>query len=289
MVRDGNAWTPASSSNPLHTRDAALASLIGALNAAKETNPDAASASMLALLRGMLATFGKETTLAAVKAAAESLAQEDFATETTLAALLSAVGNLATEATLSGVKSAVDTLAGTVADGAQKVTLSGSSVPDGQPIPAKLLGTRADTLARRFTGMYRIARVGPLAANTTETVADITDGASYDIEYIELATNHDSDIRFTIQGYQENGGLAGAMRPITATGSSEIGLSAANVRQHGSAQWELAVDDPQQNRYKLVCKRQVPVGRGFRVQVMNVNMTTSYNAGVIIQYNKTAS
>src|SRR5690606_8486327 len=86
---------------------------------------DAASASMLALLRGMLATFGKETTLAAVKAATESLTQEDFATETTLAALLSAVGNLATEATLSGVKSAVDTLAGTVADGAQKVTLSG--------------------------------------------------------------------------------------------------------------------------------------------------------------------
>src|SRR5690606_30695170 len=128
MVRDGNVWTPASSSNPLHTRDAALASLIGALNAAKETNPDAASASMLALLRGMLATFGKETTLAAVKAAAESLAQEDFATETTLAALLSAVGNLATEATLSGVKSAVDTLAGTVADGAQKVTLSGRKV-----------------------------------------------------------------------------------------------------------------------------------------------------------------
>src|SRR5690606_20514839 len=131
MVRDGNVWTPASSSNPLHTRDAALASLIGALNAAKETNPDAASASMLALLRGMLATFGKETTLAAVKAAAESLAQEDFATETTLAALLSAVGNLATEATLNGVKSAVDTLASTIADGAQKVTLSGRTVSIG--------------------------------------------------------------------------------------------------------------------------------------------------------------
>ena len=128
MVWNGNVWTPASSSNPLHTRDAALASLIGALNAAKETDPDAASASMLALLRGMLATFGKETTLAAVKAAAESLAQEDFATEATLAALLSAVGNLATEATLSGVKSAVDTLAGTVADGAQKVQLQGQIV-----------------------------------------------------------------------------------------------------------------------------------------------------------------
>ncbi len=129
MVWNGNVWAPASSSNPLHTRDAALASLIGALNAAKETNPDAASASILALLRGMLATFGKETTLAAVKAAAESLAQEDFATEATLAALLSAVGNLATEATLSGVKSAVDTLAGTVADGAQKVQLQGSLPP----------------------------------------------------------------------------------------------------------------------------------------------------------------
>lgn len=128
MVWNGNVWIPASSSNPLHTRDAALASLIGALNAAKETNPDAASASMLALLRGMLATFGKETTLAAVKVAAESLAQEDFATETTLAALLSAVGNLATEATLSAVKTAVDTLAGTVADGAQKVQLQGSIV-----------------------------------------------------------------------------------------------------------------------------------------------------------------
>lgn len=187
------------------------------------------------------------------------------------------------------LESELQQLRALLTSGDAKMQLSGSSVPDGQPIPAKLLGTRADTLARRFTGMYRIARVGPLAATTTETVADITDGASYDIEYIELATNHDSDIRFTIQGYQENGVLAGAMRPITATGSSEIGLSAANVRQHGSAQWELEVDDPQQNRYKLVCKRQVPVGRGFRVQVTNANMTTSYNAGVIIQYNKTAS
>lgn len=173
--------------------------------------------------------------------------------------------------------------------GQLEVALSGSSVPDGQPIPAKLLGTRADTLARRFVGMHRITRVGALAANTTETVADITDGASYDIEYIELATNHDSDIRFSIRGYQENGLLAGAMRPITSNGSSEIGLSVANVRQHGSAQWELVVDDSEQNRYKLVCKRQVPMGRGFQVQVMNANMTTSYNAGVIIQYNKTAS
>src|SRR5690606_12712160 len=153
MVRDGNVWTPASSSNPLHTRDAALASLIGALNAAKETNPDAASASMLALLRGMLATFGKETTLAAVKAAAESLAQEDFATETTLAALLSAVGNLATEATLSGVKSAVDTLAGTVADGAQKVTLSGRIA--------------------QVSASKRESRFGALAASTEEVLAEV--------------------------------------------------------------------------------------------------------------------
>lgn len=148
MVRDGNLWTPASSSNPLHTRDAALASLIGALNAAKETNPDAASASMLALLRGMLATFGKETTLAAVKAAAESLAQEDFATETTLAALLSAVGNLATEATLSGVKSAVDTLAGTVADGAQKVQLQGQTAVLTTLVSAQAI---TDTVIRSVT------------------------------------------------------------------------------------------------------------------------------------------
>src|SRR5690606_8980369 len=157
MVRDGGLWTPASSSNPLHTRDAALASLIGVLNAAKETNPDAASASMLALLRGMLATFGKETTLAAVKAAAESLAQEDFATETTLAALLSAVGNLATEATLSGVKSAVDTLAGTVADGAQKVTLTGRKTVEEEVLPRAI----------RTSGIhYKMVRVpdGAIAA-----------------------------------------------------------------------------------------------------------------------------
>src|SRR5690606_41876805 len=117
---------------------------------------DAASASMLALLRGMLATFGKETTLAAVKAAAESLAQEDFATETTLAALLSAVGNLATEATLSGVKSAVDTLAGTGADGAKKVTLSGrvgalrNTISTGSK-------TVTSTAAEIFAGSSRLA------------------------------------------------------------------------------------------------------------------------------------
>lgn len=104
MVREGNVWTPASSSNPLHVRAQALEQLIGALTATKETNPDAASASMLSLLRGLIAIVGKEATLGQI---------------------LAALGAPAQESTLVDVLAALTTLAGTVDSGAQKVTLTG--------------------------------------------------------------------------------------------------------------------------------------------------------------------
>lgn len=124
MVRDGNVWTPASSSNPLHVRAQALEQLIGALTAAKETNPDAASASMLALLRGLIAIVGKEATLGQI---------------------LAALGAPAQESTLVDVLAALTTLAGTIDSGAQKVTLTGQLVEDVNGAPA--LRTKQAALA----------------------------------------------------------------------------------------------------------------------------------------------
>lgn len=79
-------------------------------------------------LETLLQTLGKEETLALVKAALDVLVSKDFATQTTLAAVLEKLADLATELTLDGVKSAVDALAGTVDAGAQKVTLSGQKM-----------------------------------------------------------------------------------------------------------------------------------------------------------------
>ena len=107
MVRDGNAWTPASSSNPLHVRAQALEQLIGALNATKETNPDAASASMLALLRGLIAIVGKEATLAqSVDKLNSILSRLEGKLDTTIfdsqGNPISTANRLPVEATLSG-------------------------------------------------------------------------------------------------------------------------------------------------------------------------------------------
>jgi len=79
-------------------------------------------------LETLLQTLGKEETLALIKAALDALVSKDFATQTTLVAVLEKLADLATESTLEGVKSAVDALAGTVDAGAQKVTLTGHTV-----------------------------------------------------------------------------------------------------------------------------------------------------------------
>src|SRR5690606_12899318 len=105
--------------NKLAVRAADLETLIGALNDSPVTNA-ATAASVIAPHRVLLSVVGKEATLGQILLALGSLA-----TESTLASLASSV---AKEATLSGVKSAVDTLAGIVSDGAAKVTLSGSNL-----------------------------------------------------------------------------------------------------------------------------------------------------------------
>lgn len=73
---DGQPLSPATAAGQTATQQKieTLAQLVGALNTAKETNPDAASASALALLRGLIAVAGKETTLGAIKSAVEALA-----------------------------------------------------------------------------------------------------------------------------------------------------------------------------------------------------------------------
>jgi hypothetical protein len=145
---------PITNENPLEVRVRQLETLLGALDAAKETNPDAASATLLALIRGLMSAAAKETTLEAIKStdgikkiadAVTVSGLENLATETKLEAvrtlLASLVGkDFATQTTLAQVKQVLDTLNIAVEDlkselilvkanqlsGDQKVTLSGT-------------------------------------------------------------------------------------------------------------------------------------------------------------------
>lgn len=102
---------PITNENPLEVRARLLEELLGALNATKETNPDASTATLLALLRGLLASVGKEATLAAIK-------DSDGIKKIADAVTVSGLENLATETTLAQVKQVLDTLNGAVSTSA---------------------------------------------------------------------------------------------------------------------------------------------------------------------------
>jgi hypothetical protein len=94
---------PITNENPLEVRARLLEELLGALNATKETNPDASTATLLALLRGLLASVGKEATLAAIK-------DSDGIKKITDAVTVSGLENLATETKLEAVRTLVEDL-----------------------------------------------------------------------------------------------------------------------------------------------------------------------------------
>ena len=123
---------PITNENPLEVRVRLLEELLGALNATKETNPDASTATLLALLRGLLASVGKEATLAAIKDsdgikkitdAVTVSGLENLATETKLEAVRTLVEDLKSELIL--VKSELATIKANQLSGDQKVQLSG--------------------------------------------------------------------------------------------------------------------------------------------------------------------
>jgi len=128
-------------------------------------------------LETLLQTLGKEETLALVKAALDVLVSKDFATQTTLAAVLEKLADLATESTLDGVKSAVDALAGTVDAGAQKVTLSGTTV---DMATESTLSSLASAVAKETTLAQVLSALGALATETTlggvKTAVDVLAG-----------------------------------------------------------------------------------------------------------------
>ena len=124
---------PITNENPLEVRVRQLETLLGALNAAKETNPDAASATLLSLIRGLLSAAAKETTLEAIKStdgikkiadAVTVSGLENLATETKLEAVRTLVEGLKSELIL--VKSELETIKANQLSGDQKVQLSGT-------------------------------------------------------------------------------------------------------------------------------------------------------------------
>lgn len=117
---------PITNENPLEVRVRQLETLLGALNAAKETNPDAASATLLSLIRGLLSAAAKETTLEAIKST-------DGIKKIADAVTVSGLENLATETKLEAVRTLVEDLKSELANikanqlsGDQKVQLSGT-------------------------------------------------------------------------------------------------------------------------------------------------------------------
>ena len=153
------------------------------------------------------------------------------------------------------------------------------------PLPVQLSGSRAEGIARRFTGAYRIFRQGTLAANTTETVVDVQGLRSADVEYLEFATNVDNKVQIGIAPYKENGTRDNALGSLESTGRLDLPIYPSTVRTHKSAFWTLDIDAA--GTYKMILRRQVPFGAGFRVTVVNADAATAYYAGVSGLYNVT--
>ena len=116
---------PITNESPLEVRVRQLETLLGALDAAKETNPDAASATLLALIRGLMSAAAKETTLEAIKST-------DGIKKIADAVTVSGLENLATETKLEAVRTLVEDLKSELIlvkanqlSGDQKVQLSG--------------------------------------------------------------------------------------------------------------------------------------------------------------------
>lgn len=101
---------PITNESPLEVRVRQLETLLGALDAAKETNPDAASATLLALIRGLMSAAAKETTLEAIKST-------DGIKKIADAVTVSGLENLASE---------LATIKANQLSGDQKVQLSGT-------------------------------------------------------------------------------------------------------------------------------------------------------------------
>ena len=117
---------PITNESPLEVRVRQLETLLGALDAAKETNPDAASATLLALIRGLMSAAAKETTLEAIKST-------DGIKKIADAVTVSGLENLATETKLEAVRTLVEDLKSELIlvkanqlSGDQKVQLSGT-------------------------------------------------------------------------------------------------------------------------------------------------------------------
>src|SRR5690606_11356754 len=136
-------YLPTNKDFPLEARVRHLEALIGKLDASKETDPDAASATLLALLRGLLATIAAIKGNDGIKKIADAVTVDGLnalATESTLGEVKSALAALAATsdaaetdpaetasqiALLKGLLTGLNTVAGTVDNGAAKVTLTG--------------------------------------------------------------------------------------------------------------------------------------------------------------------
>jgi len=200
-------YLPTDKDFPLEARVRHLEELIGKLDASKETDPDAASATLLALLRGLLATIAAikdndgikkiadavtvnglnalatESTLGEVKLALAALGATSDAAETDPAETASQI------ALLKGLLTRLNTVAGTVVNGAAKVTLTGQNVEilaeyqgytghNAQAPSARYFGATVGTLmsarpldVRRFGGLVLKLTNGYNVAVTHRVVA----------------------------------------------------------------------------------------------------------------------
>jgi hypothetical protein len=167
---------PITNESPLEVRVRQLETLLGALDAAKETNPDAASATLLALIRGLMSAAAKETTLEAIKST-------DGIKKIADAVTVSGLGNLATETKLEAVRTLVEGLKSELAtikanqlSGDQKVQLSGTKVVESAPVTG--IKTVTSTVAEVFAGFSRKANRSKLIIRNLHPAVAIRIGGS---------------------------------------------------------------------------------------------------------------
>src|SRR5690606_3609518 len=216
---------------------------------------------VIAALKGLLSVVGKEATLGQILLALGSLA-----TESTLASLASSV---AKEATLSGVKSAVDTLAGIVSDGAAKVTLSGSSAAEGGSPPTQIVavGGRYDATPRALqSGQHGAIALSPEGRVIVEMVAQsfrlftgqmITAGASAATPYIE------------VNGYNKLGVFVHADQPT----NHEFDVEMSPNQVWYMAAYSSASRPKASNAYNNAASVQLGIAQYARVRVFNTGST----------------
>jgi hypothetical protein len=185
-----------------------------------------------------------------------TISTKDFATQTTLAATLTKLGQLETE---------LATIKANQLSGNQKVTLSG-------------------TIASGGAGLQYTKRSGALAANSTDVLFQTANAV--EIYEIEFATNSKDKVRLNILVRDKDKNLH-VLRVMGKNGAADFPVVPMYVSSEGSDLFQEILYDESANVYKLVFSPNKPFvcPKGCQIGLQNTDSATAFNcaAGVVFR------